>query len=112
MVIEDTFAVGRLDSGTSTGTGNTTSVMNDTGKTWTVNAFVNKVVVITFGAGAGMIKKIVSNTATAITIHSDYLFEAVPDNTSQYVICDEGYRYFSNGTGAGDAPHWACREGI
>jgi hypothetical protein len=112
MVIEDTFAVGKLDSGTSTGTGNTTSVMNDTGKLWTVNAFANKVVVIIFGAGAGMIKKIVSNTATAITISSDYLFEAIPDNTSQYIICDEGYRYFSNGTGVGNNPYLACREGI
>lgn len=112
MVIEDTFAVGKLDSGTSSGTGNTTSVMYDTSKSWTIDAYIGKIVVITFGAGSGMIKKIISNTATTLTIHADYLFETLPDNTSQYIICDEGYRYFAAGTGIGAAPCLAIREGI
>jgi len=112
MVIEDTFAIGKLDSGTSSGTNNTTSVMNDTSKSWTIDAYIGKVIVITFGAGSGMIKKIISNTATALTIHADYLFETLPDNTSQYIICDEGYRYFAAGTGVGTTPVLALREGI
>jgi hypothetical protein len=111
LVIEDTFAVGRLDSGTSTGT-NSITELNDTSKSWTVNAYANKVVIITFGLGSGMIKKIISNTATKLTISSDYVFETIPDNTSQYIICDEGYRFFASGTGAGTADHFALREGI
>jgi len=111
MVIEDTFAVGRLDSGTSSGS-NSTSVLNDSTKSWTVNAFANKVVVIIFGAGAGMIKKIASNTATAITLDASNTFDTIPDATSQYIICEEGYRYMSTGTGTGVAPYTALQEGV
>lgn len=112
LVIEDTFAVGRLDSGTSSGS-NSTSVMNDTSKAWVENAYVGKVIVIFFGLGSGMIKKILSNTSTSLTLDTDVNeFETIPDTTSQYYICDEGYRYFASGTGAGSSLYMALREGI
>jgi len=113
MVIEDTFAVGKLDTGTSTGL-NSTTVLNDTSKSWTVNAFVGKIVIIRFGLGSGMIKKIISNTATALTLDDTInIFDTVPDTTSQYIICDEGYRYLCDGSGAGSAAiPIAVREGI
>jgi hypothetical protein len=95
LSLEDTFAVGKLSSGTSTGTGNTSTVMYDTGKTWTVNAYTNKVVIISFGTGAGQIKKIESNTETTITLATGWIFETIPDVTSQYIICDEGWRYLT-----------------
>jgi hypothetical protein len=95
LSLEDTFAVGKLNSGTSTGTGNTSTIMYDTGKTWTVNAYVNKVVIISFGTGAGQIKKIASNTETTITLATDWIFETIPDATSQYIICEEGWRYLT-----------------
>jgi hypothetical protein len=113
MVIEDTFAVGKLDTGTSTGL-NSTTVLNDTSKSWTVNAYVGKIVIIKFGLGSGMIKKIISNTATALTLDDTLnIFDTVPDTTSQYIICDEGYRYLNDGSGSGTAGvPIAAREGI
>lgn len=112
MVIEDTFAVAKLSSGTSSGS-NSTTVLNDTTKSWATNAYAGKVVIITFGAGSGMIKKIESNTATSISLSgTDWVFDTIPDATSQYVICEEGYRYISNGAGAGNDPCMALREGF
>ena len=111
MIIEDTFAVGRLSYGTSSGSNDSTT-LNDTTKSWTTNAYAGKVVIITFGAGSGMIKKIESNTATALTLSSGWTFETTPDATSQYTICEEGYRYMAHGTGTGSANQMALREGI
>lgn len=69
--------------------------------------------VITFGLGQGMIKKIDSNTATSVSLSGgDWLFETTPDSTSQYIICEEAYRYIANGTGYGTANYMALREGI
>lgn len=109
LVIEDTFAVGRLDSGTSSGS-NSASVLNDTSKSWTVNAFAGKVVIITSSTGIGQIKKIASNTATALTLETGWTFTTVPANTSNYTICDEAYRYICDAV-ATNTPV-ALREGI
>lgn len=92
LTSEDTFAVNTLVTGTSTGS-NTSSILNDTSKTWTVNAYTNKVVIITAGIGVGQIKKIASNTATSLTLDGNWTFEVIPTVTSVYSICDEGYRY-------------------
>ena len=105
MTSEDTFSVGRLDTGTSSGSNDSTT-LNDTSKTWTTNAYAGKVIIITGGLGAGQIKKIASNTATAITLESGWIFEVVP-TTSTYIICDEGYRYSATASG----PSIASREG-
>jgi hypothetical protein len=94
IVLEDTLAVGILDSGTSSGS-NSTSVFKNTAKSWTTNAYINKVLVVVFGTGQGQIKKIASNTSTELTLAAGWTFETTPDNTSQYVICDEGYRMIS-----------------
>jgi len=106
LTAEDTFAIGKLDSGTSSGTNNTTSVFYDTSKSWTINAYANKVLIITFGTGIGQIKKIASNTATTLTLANGWIFTATPNATSQYIICDEGYRYMGT-----TIPYLACREG-
>jgi hypothetical protein len=102
---EDTFSVGVLTTGTSTGSNDSTT-LNDTSKSWTTNFYAGKVVVITAGAGVGQIKKIVSNTATALTLASGWTFEVVP-TTSTYLVCDEAYRYLNTTSG----PSMACREG-
>lgn len=108
LTIEDTFSVNRNDSGTSTGTGNTSTVIYDTAKTWTTNAYSGKVIIISFGTGIGQIKKIASNTDTSLTLASGWIFETIPDATSQYIICDEGYRYLTDSSYYG---YLACREG-
>lgn len=108
LSVEDTFSVGKKSSGTSSGS-NSTTEMNDTSKSWATNVFSNKVVIITFGTGIGQIKKIASNTATAITLADGYVFDVVPNTTSQYVICEKGYRYVPSGQTGFNQAH---REGV
>jgi hypothetical protein len=109
LVIEDTFAINRLDSGTSSGS-NSASILNDTSKSWTTNAFAGKVVIITSSTGIGQIKKIASNTATALTLETGWTFTTVPINTSNYTICDEAYRFIADAVNL--SLPIALREGI
>jgi hypothetical protein len=76
--ITGTLANSTLATGTATGsatsvTAPTTSpvvwgTLNDTGQSWTVNDLRGRLLVITSGAGAGVILPIVSNTATTVTV--------------------------------------------
>jgi hypothetical protein len=76
------------DSGTAA-TGSATT-LNDTTKSWTVNAFIGLQLSITAGTGAGQISNIISNTATQIVIAAG----ATIDNTSVYQI---GFWYYDVG---------------
>jgi hypothetical protein len=71
------------DGGISTGS-NTYNTLNDTTKSWTVNRYVNYSVRILAGTGAGQLRQIASNTATALTLYSGW--NILPDNTSVYSI--------------------------
>lgn len=96
-VDEETIDTGRQDSGTSSGS-NTSTTLNDTAKSWSVNGYANKGIVITGGTGAGQVRKISSNTATEITV--DAAWDTTPDATSTYIVADHIWRYFyfaSNG---------------
>jgi len=91
---EDTVAVDELDKGTSSGS-NSSNTLNDTSKNWSSDEFAGKVIIITNGTGAGQIRKISSNSATQITVSEDW--ETIPDDTSEYVIAEKGFRkYYSN----------------
>lgn len=70
-------------TGTSTGT-NTTTTLNNTGKNWRTNCWTNYQVRITAGTGAGQIRTISSNTATALTVSAAWT--VTPDATSVYSI--------------------------
>lgn len=72
----------------NTATGGSTTTMTDGTRTWTVNAYTNQVLKITGGTGSGQIRRIVSNTATVLTIDSNDPFVTAPDNTSTYQILD------------------------
>lgn len=72
-----------MDSGTAT-SGTTTSLTNST-KTWTVNAFRGKRLVIESGGGAGQIALITSNTATTLTVAT---MPVAATSTSVYRIID------------------------
>jgi hypothetical protein len=69
-----------VDSGTATS--GTTISLTDTGKTWTVNEYIGDYLVITAGTGNGQIRRITSNTATALTVATG----TAPDTTSTYTI--------------------------
>jgi hypothetical protein len=70
-------------TGTSSGT-NTSTTLNNTGKTWTANQWTNYQIRITSGTGKGQIRTIASNTATAVTVSAAWT--VTPDATSVYDI--------------------------
>ena len=74
---------GTFETGTSTGS-NTTTTLNNTGKSWPVNAYTNYQVRITGGTGIGQIRTIASNTATALTV--SVAWTVTPDATSVYAV--------------------------
>jgi hypothetical protein len=82
-------------SGTSTGS-NTSTTLNNSAKTWTVNQWTNSQVRITSGTGAGQVRTIASNTATALTVSAAWT--VTPDATSVYSIegNDDHIYYFGS----------------
>lgn len=95
MTAEDTFGVNVNSSGTSSGSNDATH-MNDTGKSWSTNAFAGKFLIITAGTGAGQTRQIASNSGTQIVVTT--AFSSTPDGTSTYVVVDEAYRYMYIGS--------------
>ena len=71
------------DGGKSSGS-NTYITINDTAKSWTVNRWKNYAIRILSGTGAGQIRRILSNTSTALTLYRPWTI--LPDNTSVYSI--------------------------
>jgi hypothetical protein len=68
---------------TGTATSGTGTTLVNTGKNWTVNQWTNFQVRIVSGTGAGQIRTITSNTATALTVPT---WTVNPDATSVYNI--------------------------
>lgn len=73
-----------LSFATGTATSGGASTITNTGKNWSTNQWANYQIRITGGTGAGQIRSISSNTATAITVGSAWTIQ--PDNTSTYSI--------------------------
>lgn len=69
---------------TGTATAGAASTLTNSAKNWTVNQWANYQVRITAGTGAGQIRTIASNTATALTVGSAWT--TAPDATSVYAI--------------------------
>lgn len=70
--------------GSGTATAGGASTLTDSGKNWTTNQWANSQVRITAGTGAGQIRTIASNTATALTTSAAWTTQ--PDATSVYSI--------------------------
>lgn len=88
------LSVGDRSSGTSSGS-NTSSTLNDTTKSWSVNAYQDKVLVIHGGTGAGQYRRISNNSTNSLSISENWV--TIPDATSGYTVCDEGWLYlYSN----------------
>lgn len=69
-----------------------------TGEGWTVNQWAGKWVYIYAGTGSGQLAKIVSNTATTLTIGSN--FDVTPDATSDMKIIDTDMKMYEAGNTA------------
>lgn len=79
-------ATGTASAG-SAGSNTTFGTLTDGTQTWTVNDFRGKLIEILTGTGAGQIRAIASNTATAITIAGAW---TAPTGTSTYAIRNNG----------------------
>jgi hypothetical protein len=75
-----------LESGTATS--GTSTTLSQTSKNWSVNRWGELNLVIVGGTGVGQSRRILSNTATQITI--DGTWDVTPDATSQYEIRTDG----------------------
>src|SRR5205823_7265443 len=80
------------DTGTSTGA-NTTTTLVDTTKTWKFNVWAGSTVGLIAGAGSDgatgtQYRKVVSNTATTLTVATPWDGNPVsfPDNTTVYTV--------------------------
>ena len=86
------------DGGQSSGS-NTANTLADTSKTWAVNRWANYAVRILSGTGAGQVRRILSNTATALTVSGGW--NILPTSASVYVIQpDSDTMYFGWGGSA------------
>jgi hypothetical protein len=70
-----------VTSGTASAGGATS--LTDSTQTWTVNTYVGDSLVITDGTGEGQVRRITSNTATALTVAT---WTSNPDDTSTYEV--------------------------
>jgi hypothetical protein len=91
-----TASTNQYDAGTAVAAGSSTTTLADTSKAWTTNVFANRAVTITSGTGIGQTGRIVSNTATVLTIATAWAVS--PDATSIYKISDDLHIAFSDGT--------------
>lgn len=80
---EETITDSPTDTGTSTGSNNSTT-LNDTGKTWTADSWIFHKIVITSGTGKGQVRNVSDNTTTQLTV--DPAWQTTPDDTSTYMI--------------------------
>jgi hypothetical protein len=76
-----------VEASVDTGVADATSAvdhLDDSAKSWPVNAFTDLIIEITGGTGEGQIRKIASNTATSIVPVTN--FDTAPNATSTYRI--------------------------
>lgn len=85
------FGVNQLDTGTATAGGATS--LTCAGKSWTVDAYIGKVVIITGGLGIGQTRVISDNDATVLTVGEAW--DTNPNATSTFMIADEAWRDIS-----------------
>lgn len=84
MTTQDTGTATSGAAYTGGASAHTKATLTNTAKAYTVNAHVNRLLVITGGTGVGQERFIYSNTATILTIVGDW--DTVPDATSTYAI--------------------------
>ncbi len=77
------------DTGTATAGAN--SSLTDSTKSWTTNAYSGQMLHLTGGTGSGQYRKILSNTATALTIEATWATNPSTDTT--YEIVNPGTLY-------------------
>lgn len=72
----------------------TASTLGDSGETWIPNEFAGLIVTLTGGTGAGQSRRVVSNTATTLTVTPN--FSTTPDTTTDFKVDPESLYGASN----------------
>lgn len=92
LSVADTM--GTVDAGNlfrnGTATGGGAATMDDAGASWTVDAEIGKILILTGGTGAGQTRWITDNTATQLTVGQNWVTQPVAGTT--YMIVDDVYR--------------------
>jgi hypothetical protein len=89
-----------FDAGTATS--GAASTLTDSSKSWATNRWSNYAVRILYGTGAGQVRPIASNTATALTVAGTWATN--PDNTSVYSIQGDPDKAYIFGGGIAGVP--------
>jgi len=86
--------------------------IGDSAETWIPNEFAGQIIQLTGGTGAGQSRRIVSNTATVVTVA--LAFETSPDTTTDFKIDSEALYGASNSVKAigitGESPMGEARQ--
>ena len=92
--VDDLFSINDDASEAESGsrTSSTSTTISDSSKSWSVNALVDKYVSIVDGTGVKQVRKILSNTATQLTVNTWFID---PDVTSDFKISDKVYRLWN-----------------
>jgi hypothetical protein len=86
------------------------STLTDSTKAWAVNRWANYAVRILAGTGAGQIRPIASNTATALTVLTAWTTS--PDSTSVYAIQGDPDKLYVFAAGHGSIPIHNIDSGV
>jgi hypothetical protein len=92
MCVDDAV---RYDSGSASGGG--ASNMDDASKSWTVDAEIGKVLVLTLNTGVGQTRWVTDNTATRLVVGQNWVTNpAGGGSPTGYTICNRAYRNIIN----------------
>ena len=86
MAISFTSGEIQINSGADSGTATSAAAgtLVDSSKSWTSSAYINSVVWLTGGTGAGQSRLVISNTTTQLNVGVDWV--TTPDVTTTYII--------------------------
>lgn len=98
-----------FDAGTSSGS-NSYNTFIDSTKSWTTNRWKNYAVRIVYGAGAGQIRRILSNTSTTLTLYRGW--NVLPDNTSVYSIQGDSETMYLSWGGSTQLLQYGTMSGV
>lgn len=84
----DMYTLGGIENGSVTTA--TVSGVSDSSKSWTIDEWAGKVLLITDGTGLGQSRVIASNTATTLNLNTDWYI--IPTALDLFQVADEVYR--------------------
>jgi len=91
----DPFSITTSRGQSGSATGGTVSTLTDTSQAWTINQWANTTVKMMSGANSGLARTILSNTATGLTLASEFP-NAVSANDAYYLSSNRHFMRIAN----------------